>query len=74
MILRIRVLMQGLLLGRNVKLTLGINCSAISVKILLNFSLIMFILSSLLIKSQTTYSSLPLIDCKSASSYFHIDF
>ena len=74
MFLRMRVLIQGLSLGRNVKLTLGINCSAVSVKISPNFSLIMFILSSLLIKDQSTESSLPLIDCKSASSYFHIDF
>ena len=68
MFLRMRVLIQGLTLGRNVKLSVGINCSVVSVKISLNFSLIIFILSSLPIKDQSTESSLPLSDCKSASS------
>ena len=63
---------HGLSFGRHVNVTLGIHCSAVSVKMSLNFSLIIFMLTSVLIKDQLTESNLFFINCMFASSYFHI--
>ena len=72
MVLRIILSIHGLSFGRHVNVTLGINCSAVSVKMSLNCSLIIFMLSLVLIKDQSTESNLFFINCKFASSYFHI--